>query len=313
MLALWWSRVLSTPNWTLKLISKYNHRLISHKFRPLTLKSYYTRPNWVNLLYTSRRSFCEKVPETPEEDTKQEPEKEQDFEYIDDFEFTEFDSVPKQYFTKNDIILEEDRDPEYDHPVRLYQSLIWEIVAHLKGDNFENEFAPFVKNNDTLLKLLCLHMFMVAHSLMSNVYHPEKSLNFKERTVQLFEIRATSFMMNACKYPPPFHHFLYREFHSHLPQELFFEDYYIFIKRNSIEISKQMRRYYSARKQMKSSEKQGEFLRNILHKHVIDWEEFDVDHPLVKKLQLYVEAHVGYLETLEINELIYNKVSWCFE
>ena len=60
---------------------------------------------------------------------------------------------------------------------------------------------------------------------------------------------------------------------------------------------------------MKSSEKQGEFLRNILHKHVIDWEEFDVDHPLVKKLQLYVEAHVGYLETLEINELIYNKVS----
>ena len=109
---------------------------------------------------------------------------------IEDYEFTKFDLVPKQSFSLNDILHESDRD-ESNQKVKLniYQSLIVEIVNHLKSENFNKEFSPFVKNQNTYINLLNLHIWLVTHGLLSNKYTPDKNMNAFKRTRTSYEIK----------------------------------------------------------------------------------------------------------------------------
>lgn len=281
-----WSKWIKRPfNWGLKTFSFTS---IKHRY-----------PGWLH--FSSVRKFWSQSPP----------------EYSEDYEFTKFDIVPKQEFTQADLLSEQNNETEdknIEEPLNIYQSLIFEVVQYLKSNEFYKEFAPFVQNNDTFIKLLCLHISMLTHSLMNNNYTPPDDQGWKKRLSANWEIRKATFVMNSCKYPTHFLSFLYQQFHSHLPEELFYEDFVEFFQIHHSKISKQLQKYLKNNPNHENSEK----LREIITKYIVEKDEevnetrpqFDADHPLVQKLELYILAHLKYLDTLDIDDIVRYKVHW---
>ena len=117
---------------------------------------------------------------------KQEEEKKN----FDDFEFTKFDIVPKHHFSLNDILPESDRnEANLKVNLSLYQILVVEIVNHLKSDNFNKEFSPFVKNQNTYINLWNLHIRLLTHGLLNNKHTADKSSSVLSRVRQSYEIK----------------------------------------------------------------------------------------------------------------------------
>lgn len=109
----------------------------------------------------------------------------------------------------------------------------------------------------------------------------------------------------------------YGAFHSHLPEELFFEDFVTFLKKSNAETYRQFNKTFE---QIDQEESQPEapdanvnhpinIVKEALVKVTFD-SEFTTNDPMTEKLALYMIAHRNYLETLSYEELTLSKVNW---
>jgi hypothetical protein len=201
------------------------------------------------------------------------------------------DVIPKHRYTQLDLLDEEDRakilEDEKPSMLNLHEILIAEIVEHLKSDQFYQEFAPFVNNNDTHIKLFCMHIFMITHSFVNGNYvSDEKALEkfnneqlilslaklpFMKKSQILYQIRKSTFMMNSCLYSTAFLSYLYHQFHSHLPEELFFYDFKRFFAGNFNKINKKMQKVVKKYKEDGDETKIHKFILN----NIISKEDFE--------------------------------------
>ncbi|CAI2377730.1 unnamed protein product [Moneuplotes crassus] len=221
------------------------------------------------------------------------------------YEFDKFDIIPKYQYTEKDIAPEGEEDILQDlqrQKLPLYQCIVVEIVNYLKKDEFFSEFAPFVNDNDIFIKLLCLHISMVTNSLIYGSLDPESDIKGLAKLKLHYELRKGTFIMNSCRYPQPFMSYLYDQFHSHLPEELFYDDFVDFMKSRY----KPINTFVQACTQKKFPD---EKISRGLCK-IIDSELFQEDHPLIGKLTLYTQAHFQYLQSLSINDIIFHKIYW---
>lgn len=108
--------------------------------------------------------------------------------------------------------------------------------------------------------------------------------------------------MNSGRYPQEFMSYLYQEFHSELPEELFFDDFTAFFRKQYKGVNTMVQNIFRGKY---NSEKLSLALEKL-----IDVEDFPADHPLVSKLSLYIQAHSQYLQTLSINQVIGEKIYW---
>lgn len=207
-----------------------------------------------------------------------------------------------------------------------------EIIDYLQSEDFKSEFAPFVKNNDIFIKLLCLHVSLITNSII-NGSMDSTAMPIVQSFKFSYDLRKSTFLLNSGRFPSRFMSLLYHKFHSHLPEELFYDDFVKFYRKNYSAINKFI---HNAVRKGVDDEKMGERLTkmiddedfviyrksevendiksNISNKLEED-DDFDAQnsdelHPLVGKLVIYTQAHLKYLKTLSINDIATKKVHW---
>ena len=89
--------------------------------------------------------------------------------------------------------------------------------------------------------------------------------------------------------------YLYFEFHSHLPEELFFDDFSQFIKKAFPEAKRCVASYASDDPQLDL---------------ILSQSKLETNHPERERLHLYIDAHMSYLDTLTYQQLIEDRVHW---
>lgn len=116
----------------------------------------------------------------------------------------------------------------------LYQMLTMEAVEYLKSDEFKESYLPIERNNDVLIRTLHLHMWLISRALMHQTPPSWKA------TLQL---RTSLVRMNTHRFPWQLREHFYSSFHSHLPIELFMDDFEVFFLDSGRNLWRQMKRY----------------------------------------------------------------------
>ena len=74
------------------------------------------------------------------------------------------------------------------------------------------------------LAILSAHYYLMADTLR-RVRHSESRLTRLQSFREYRKLRQAQFCFTMCRFTPSHWYFLYRHFHSHLPEDLFFEDF----------------------------------------------------------------------------------------
>jgi len=100
----------------------------------------------------------------------------------------------------------------------------------------------------------------------------------------------------------------YQILHNHLPEELFFRDFELFVRKASHRSNYKFHKYLEAEEKKDQQDDykvlQGILLENILGKNYQQYPEF------AEKLALYTIAHKNYLESLSYNDIKNHKINW---
>jgi hypothetical protein len=98
----------------------------------------------------------------------------------------------------------------------------------MRSREFREEFLQLVRNDEIHIRLFSLHLYLLLERLktltnpnLSLIKSPSEYLSFK-RSLMILQTR---------KFPRDFMYHAYASFHSHLPEELFFEDFCTFFKK----------------------------------------------------------------------------------
>ena len=100
-----------------------------------------------------------------------------------------------------------------------------ESVLHLHSPGFREEFYGLIRNDEIYARLFCLHLFLISDRLrMSQVSIGSHGL------WRFVEHRRAMYALAARRYNRAFYQTTYQNFHSHLPEELFYDDFVAFFK-----------------------------------------------------------------------------------
>ena len=110
-------------------------------------------------------------------------------------------------------------------------------------------------------------------------------------------------------YPRTFKHFLYRHFHNHLPEELFFEDFEKALKKSDKLTVKGYNALFKTLDAFESDEERLEAVKETIV-DVTCMQLVDKEDPVVRRLALYILAHRNYLTTISFDLLRDYKVNW---
>ena len=183
-----------------------------------------------------------------------------------------------------------------------WQQLTREAVKHIKSEEFRTEFFKLVRNDDIHIRLLTLHMYLLADT--TRRLRTPLNTNFK----RFYELK---FRLGNSYYPEPFNYFLYKHFFVHLPSELFMGDFKDLLRVGKKDIWKSYGKLFKAIDEGKLSEieETKEALETLSHE-VVCLEQVEREDPIICKLALYTLAHRNYLNSLPVEALIDYKVNW---
>lgn len=110
----------------------------------------------------------------------------------------------------------------------------------MRSRDFRDEFFNLVRNDEINIQLFSLHLFLMANRLKRtsqpfSVKHMREYLDYKKAV----------FMLNTRIFPKRFKYDMYEYFHSHLPEQLFYEDFQKFIAKANTQTFKQFSKAFS--------------------------------------------------------------------
>ena len=149
-------------------------------------------------------------------------------------------------------------------------------------------------------------MFLLTQQVKTLATDQQGPLKFFSKDYQ--QLLQAQWVLGTRRYPMNHKYFLYRHFHNHLPEQLFFEDFEAALK----EADKQTQVFSSIFKQvdgLPDEQAKLETLQEALAK-VTCMELVRDDDPVVRRLALYVLAHRNYLATLPFEVMRDFKVNW---
>lgn len=102
---------------------------------------------------------------------------------------------------------------------------------HMRTREFREEFLQLVRNDEIHIRLFSLHLYLLVERLREpeGIGAPKLTSNFREYV----DFKRSLFVLNSRKFPRPFMYHAYESFHSHLPEELFYEDFTTFLKKSN--------------------------------------------------------------------------------
>jgi hypothetical protein len=108
----------------------------------------------------------------------------------------------------------------------------------MKTREFREEFLQLVRNDEIHIRLFSLHLYLLTDRLKQGGFSGTPSLT--QDFAGYIDFRSSLFVLHSLKFPRnPFMYHAYASFHSHLPEELFFDDFNTFFKKANQQTSKQ--------------------------------------------------------------------------
>jgi len=184
----------------------------------------------------------------------------------------------------------------------LWEQLVAEVSLHLHSPDFREEFYALVRNDEIYISLFSLHLVLLSDRLRKARVGIGSDGLFK-----FAEHQRTMLRLGARRYSSRFYQNAYNNWHSHLPEELFYEDFVSHFKRSNAAMHKSfLKAFHSADSTADDDEA---LLKKAVHEDLLK-KAVREDHPIVAKLVLYIEAHRTYLSSLTYEELSKVKVNW---
>lgn len=107
----------------------------------------------------------------------------------------------------------------------MWQQLVGECVLHLHSPAFREEFYGLIRNDEIYIRLFCLHLFLLADRMRKcRVKVGSHGLS------TFMEHKNMMLALGARRFGRDFYQKTYQNFHSHLPEELFYDDFVVFFK-----------------------------------------------------------------------------------
>ena len=107
----------------------------------------------------------------------------------------------------------------------LWDQLVGECVLHLHSPDFREEFYGLIRNDEIYIRLYSLHLYLLAERLKAC------SVPLSGQFSDFIEHRKALYVLSARRFPLIFYQNSYRNFHDHLPEELFFDDFKLYLRR----------------------------------------------------------------------------------
>lgn len=101
----------------------------------------------------------------------------------------------------------------------------------MRSRSFREEFLQLVRNDEIHIRLFSLHLYLLTEKLKS-AHVPISQIR------DFLSLKKTLLILNSRRFPRNFLYHSYSAFHSHLPEELFFEDFSTFFKKANSQTSK---------------------------------------------------------------------------
>ena len=115
----------------------------------------------------------------------------------------------------------------------LWQQLVGESVLHIHSPAFREEFYGLIRHDEIHVRLFSMHLFLLADRMrMSRV------TIFNHGLASTYEHKKTMFALGARRFNRIFYQNTYQNFHSHLPEELFYTDFKTFFKKTNKNVYK---------------------------------------------------------------------------
>jgi hypothetical protein len=200
----------------------------------------------------------------------------------------------------------EEKDVEANFP--FWEQLSREAVAQMKSYTFRDQFYKLVQNDAIHLGMLSVHLFLIAEQLRSTraVGAPQ---SMADRLRDYKQLKKAQFIFSTSRFPQSHKYFLYRHFYSHLPEDLFFEDFERALKRSNRSTFKAYGKAFKAIDAMDSTEEKLKTLESTVLKATFR-DQVTEDDPVVAKFALYLLAHRNYLKSLPYQVMRDYKVNW---
>ena len=106
----------------------------------------------------------------------------------------------------------------------MWQILGREAVAHVKSRDFRDQFYKLIRNDDIHVRLASLHMFLLADRVRT-INSKQENISLMGTPYQYAELKRIQLRFAHSRYPQSFKNFMYYHFYSHLPEDLFFDDF----------------------------------------------------------------------------------------
>ena len=123
----------------------------------------------------------------------------------------------------------------------LWQQLVGESVLHIHSPAFREEFYGLIRHDEIHVRLFSMHLFLLADRMrMSRI------TIFNHGLASVFEHKRTMFVLGARRFNRIFYQNTYQNFHSHLPEELFYKDFIKFFKKTNKNVYKIMAKTFKS-------------------------------------------------------------------
>ena len=110
----------------------------------------------------------------------------------------------------------------------LWEQLTREVIIHMKSREFREELLQLVRNDDIHIRLFALHLHLLNERLKSPQGHSATlslAPSILTSPTAFYDFKSSQLVLNSHRFPKAFQYHLYSSFHSHLPEELFFDDF----------------------------------------------------------------------------------------
>ena len=129
----------------------------------------------------------------------------------------------------------------------------------MHSPDFREEFYGLIRNDEIYIRLYSLHLFLLAERLKSYRV-PISSIS------DYFELKRSLYILGARRFPNRFYQKSYQNFHSHLPEELFFRDFKYFLRQANQKTYKNFRKAFTAH----DKDPESQALKEVIHNTTFD-------------------------------------------
>lgn len=104
-------------------------------------------------------------------------------------------------------------------------------MLHMQSREFREEFLSLVRNDEIHIRLFSLHLYLLNERLQSPM---QGAPSFPSK--DYLALKRAQLTINSRRFPRHFMYHAYSVYHSHLPEELFFDDFVTFFKKANAQV-----------------------------------------------------------------------------